>query len=58
MAGTKNLQVVGAKHKEIVDISSKNEARLQFSKKLKKYYRDTAVKMEDDNLCERYMYAR
>ena len=58
MAGTENLQIVGAKHKEIADIFSENEARLQFSKKLKKYYRDTVVKMEDDNPYKRYMYAR
>lgn len=58
MASTENLQVTGAKHKEIVDIFSKNEARLQSSKKLKKYYRDTVVKMENDNPCKRYIYAR
>jgi len=63
MAGTENLQVVGAKHKEIVDIFSENKARLQPSKKakgkqLKKYYRNTTVKIGDNNLCERCIYTR
>ena len=35
MVGTENLQVVEAKHKEVVNISLEDKARLQLFKKVK-----------------------
>ena len=63
MASTENFQVVGAKHETIVNIFLNNKIRIYISKKkkekqLRKYHRDAIVKIESDNLCERYVHTR
>ena len=63
LEGAETSQIVGSKYKKITNISSENEVRLQPSKKVrekqpKKYCGNTVLKIEDNNLYKRYVYAK